>query len=93
MQIHGPSNVHGHHGLKGPHSSPRGNSPTPSTPAVGPADQVEISAAADAAAAASEKGEIRPDLVARVRSEIAAGTYESPDKLDLALEKLLDDIV
>jgi hypothetical protein len=33
--------------------------------------------------------EVRADLVARVRREIAAGTYETPEKWDLALERLL----
>jgi len=33
---------------------------------------------------------IRTDLVARVRREIAEGTYDTPEKLDLALERLLD---
>ncbi|MBE6429156.1 MAG: hypothetical protein E7028_11390 [Planctomycetaceae bacterium] len=32
---------------------------------------------------------IRTDLVNRVRAEIAAGTYETPEKLEIALEKLL----
>jgi hypothetical protein len=34
--------------------------------------------------------DIRPDLVRRVRAEIAAGTYDTPEKLELALERLLD---
>lgn len=34
----------------------------------------------------------RADLVARVRSEIALGTYETPEKLELALTRLLDDV-
>lgn len=33
---------------------------------------------------------IRYDLVARVRREIAAGTYDTPEKLELALERMLD---
>ncbi len=34
----------------------------------------------------------RAALVARVRREIAAGTYDSADKWHLALDKLLDQI-
>ena len=33
---------------------------------------------------------IRPDLVARVRAEIAAGTYDTPEKWDAALDALLE---
>jgi hypothetical protein len=35
-------------------------------------------------------GEIRRDLVARVRREIAAGTYDTPDKMEVALHRLLE---
>jgi hypothetical protein len=34
-------------------------------------------------------GEIRHELVERVRREIAAGTYETPEKWAAALERLL----
>ena len=33
---------------------------------------------------------IRRELVERVRREIAAGTYETPEKLEAALARLLD---
>jgi len=32
---------------------------------------------------------IRADLVARVRQEIADGTYDTPDKFEIALDRLL----
>jgi hypothetical protein len=32
--------------------------------------------------------EVRYDLVARVRQEIQAGTYDTPDKLEAALDRL-----
>jgi hypothetical protein len=34
--------------------------------------------------------DIRPDLVRRVRAEIAAGTYDTPEKWEIALGRLLD---
>jgi negative regulator of flagellin synthesis FlgM len=37
-----------------------------------------------------EEGEVRLELVARVRQEIAAGTYETPEKLEAALARLLE---
>jgi negative regulator of flagellin synthesis FlgM len=39
-----------------------------------------------------ELPDIRSDLVARIRAEIAAGTYETEEKLEIALERLLDEI-
>jgi negative regulator of flagellin synthesis FlgM len=48
--------------------------------------------AAEAAMNAAEGGDVRADLVARVRSEIASGTYETPDKVAIAIENLLDEM-
>ena len=63
-----------------------------STGAAGKADRVEISPAANAAIAASEGGKVRTDLVNLIRGQIAAGTYDTPEKMDVAMERLLDQI-
>jgi negative regulator of flagellin synthesis FlgM len=36
--------------------------------------------------------DIRQDLVERIRREIAAGTYETPEKWELALERLIQHL-
>ena len=90
MQIHGPSQVHGPQDVKGPHAGRSNAKPSPASAA--PSDRVDISPAAEAAIEAAEQGGIRGDLVARVRGEIAAGTYETPEKIDAALNRLLDEI-
>ena len=36
--------------------------------------------------------DIRIDLVERVRREIAAGTYDTPERWELALDRLLGDL-
>ncbi len=92
MNIQGPSSIHGIQGVKGPHSSNRAAGIKPSPSKASPSDKVEISSAGEAASLAAESGDIRSDLVARVRSEIAAGTYETPDKLDAALDGLLNEL-
>ena len=90
MNVSGNYRVHGPHALQGPHM-PRPM--TPNSPAQGAqgTDQVEISAAAEAASLARETG-FRADLVARVQNEIAAGTYETAAKLDAAVDRLLDEM-
>jgi len=40
----------------------------------------------------AESDPIRWELVARVRREIAAGLYDSPDKWEIALDRLLDEL-
>lgn len=58
-------------------------------------DNLEISttaqqlSAARAASAPAESGEIRYDLVNRLREEIANGTYDTPARFDIAMERLL----
>ena len=91
MHIQGPSQVHGAHGINGPHFTQRtqGSQATPANQAV---DRVEISSAADAAAKASEAGGVRNDLVNLIRGQIASGTYDTPEKMDIAMERLLDQM-
>ncbi len=35
---------------------------------------------------------IREELVSRVRAEINEGCYETPEKLDIAIERLIEDL-
>jgi negative regulator of flagellin synthesis FlgM len=88
----GITKVHGPHGINAPHAPFRGQAAggTAKTQAAG--DSVTISSAAEAAVQQAETAGIRQDVVNRVRSEIAAGTYETPAKLDVALDRLLDEI-
>lgn len=70
----------------------RGGSRQPGREAQSPRrepDRVEISAASRSS---REAGEIRADLVIRVREEIVRGVYETPDKLDAALDAIIQDI-
>lgn len=69
---------------------------------AGPIDQLDLSSAARGSEITSTNrlsestaiaggGEIRIDRVAELRRQIANGSYETPEKLDMALERLLDD--
>lgn len=58
-------------------------------------DEIEISTTAerltsvDSARDTGAGSEIRYDLVNRIREEIAAGTYDTPERMDIALDRLL----
>lgn len=41
---------------------------------------------------ARKDADVRHDLVARVRREIADGTYDTPEKMEKALERLLAEL-
>jgi negative regulator of flagellin synthesis FlgM len=91
MHIHGTTHIHGPHGINAPHAPFRGQSVHESTPARS-ADRVDISPAAEAAIQAAESSEIRLELVNSIRAQIANGIYETPDKLNAAVDRLLDEI-
>jgi negative regulator of flagellin synthesis FlgM len=93
MQIYGPSGVHGAQSIAAPHSR-RVDAPQ-TTGGVQPQDEVQISPAAQAAGYVDQVNslpDIRQDRVAALRAAIADGSYETPDKLDAALNGLLDEI-
>jgi negative regulator of flagellin synthesis FlgM len=56
-------------------------------------DSVEISELATLRSKYAQMPEIRTDLVAQIRTEIANGTYETPEKMDQAIENLLEELV
>lgn len=49
-----------------------------------------VSLSVDAVQAAETASDVRLDRVNAIRAAIADGTYETPDKLDAALDRLLD---
>ena len=49
-----------------------------------------VSLSVDAVQAAGTASEIRLDRVNAIRAAIADGSYETPEKLDLALDRLLE---
>ena len=94
MNIYGTPFVHGPHTISGSHATNRQQTFVPQqTNSLQSNDQVTLSGAAQHANQATESAmsgsEVRFDLVNRLRLEIASGTYETPEKLDIALEKML----
>ena len=94
MNIYGTQFMHGAHAISGPHAiKTQQTSATQQATSTSAKDEVRLSNAVQQVNPPSENaessGEIRFDLVNRIRSEILAGTYETPEKLDSALEKML----
>lgn len=54
-------------------------------------DKVELSRASRFLSRLIGENPVRQDLIDRVRQQIADGTYETPDKLDKAIDELLAD--
>jgi negative regulator of flagellin synthesis FlgM len=91
MQIYGATHIHAAQPLAPPHRL----SPTQAPPAAGAdygVDQLDLSPEAEFVAQARDLPEIREDRVAALRAQIASGTYETAEKLDIAVSRLLDEI-
>ncbi len=56
------------------------------------ADQLDISPQAELLSRIRDIPEIRVDRVMQLREAIQSGKYETPEKLDIALDRLLDEI-
>ncbi len=92
MQVQGPLSIHGPQAITAPHTQ-RVNSPaSSSSSSVSFRDDVQISDTAQFISRIHDLPEIRSDRVQQIRDSLAAGTYMSDDKLDLALDRLLAEI-
>ena len=103
MQIYGPFRVSAGQGV-----NPAQANQTPQRlksadaaggkPSATPVDQLDLSQSAgsvnrlDATSQVAGGGEIRIDRVADIRRQIADGSYDTPEKLDAALDRFLDQL-
>jgi negative regulator of flagellin synthesis FlgM len=92
MQIYGPSQLHGAQSIHGPHTARAIESAPQPGPTHAASDRLEISEAGRIAGQLAEIPDIRSERVESIRAAILNGTYETDEKLDIALERLLDEI-
>ena len=92
MEVHGPNGVDGMGRVPPVRPGDRAREPAKSSPAPPAGDQVQISLEAKLKSLLSQVPEVRENLVERVRREIDAGTYLTDEKLDIAIERLLEDL-
>ncbi len=57
-----------------------------------PVDRVEISQIARLISEVSSLPEVRAEKIAQVRAQIESGTYITPEKMDIAVGRLLEDL-
>src|SRR5262245_9619197 len=91
MEIRGLNSV----GAASPIAPATGSKPAaPATPAVpiSPRDEVDTSAVGKMLEDASRTPGVREQRLAEIKSAIEAGTYETPEKLQIALERMLEQI-
>ncbi len=93
MQIHGLHQAQASHSVQSS-SSTRSQTPVDKTPSVQnvPTDQLDLSPEAQALSegVGIDGQGIRAERVAAIRQAIAEGTYETPEKLSVAIDRMLD---
>jgi len=91
MQIYGPAHLHGAQPISAPHAA-RINRPA-ETPQSGPIqDEFQLSEAGQMIEKARDLPDVRWHRVNQIRAQIAEGTYETEEKMQVALGRLLDEI-
>ena len=92
MQIQGLGQLHNVQGINAPHIN-RVSEPMTSAPSqLDTTDELHLSPAAEMASRMSEIPDIRWERVNSIKAAIADGSYVTDAKLDVALERLLDEI-
>jgi anti-sigma28 factor (negative regulator of flagellin synthesis) len=91
MEIYGPGYIDGPQSIRAPHRIRAIEPKLPSDGIHGP-DRVDLSAEAEMIGRVQDAPELRTDRIAQIRAEIAAGVYETDDKLNVALGRMLDEL-
>ncbi len=98
MHVYGPTHLHGPQSVTAPHHG-RALRESSSAGRSSAGDELNISDAGSKAAEAARLvdqvkhvPDVRQDRVDQIRAQIAAGAYETQQKLDVAMERLLDEL-
>lgn len=91
MQIYGPVHLHGPQQIGSPHGVQQHDAPQPRTTSQS-ATEVDISDTAQFLGQVQDLPEIRSDRVAELREQIASGDYDTDEKLEIALDRLAEEL-
>lgn len=91
MAINGPGPIQNAFPVKPATSTPQVQQPA-ETRAVSPRDEVEISSAGKMLDQINQSGELRAERLAQIKAAIDADEYDTPEKLELALSRMIAEI-
>ncbi len=89
MQIYGPAQLHGAQSISAPHRVSA--APQTASPSFGQ-DELQISDAGRLVDMANQLPDIRQDRVNAIRAQIAAGTYETENKMNTAIDRVINEL-
>lgn len=89
MEVNGLGSVRG---VYTPETRQKADVAKPEAQPESPRDEVEISSAGRLMNELSQATELRAERLAQIKAEIDAGTYDTPEKLESALSRMLNEI-
>ncbi len=92
MQIYGPTHLHGSQGIRAPHTTQPTKPSAPASASQPIQDELQLSDTAQTLDSQNGLSGIRMDRVNEIRAQIADGSYETAEKMNIALDRLLDEI-
>lgn len=95
MDVSGPGSVRGAFPVRSVQPATEAKPAAEASRPSGPQpvrDEVEISSAGRMMDSLSRSSEVRSERLAQIKAAIEAGTYETPEKLEAALDKMFREI-
>ena len=89
MSISGPGSIQSGFSFDRVKPTTRPTEPGSTPKTMAPVDEVEISDLGRLMNQSPENSEVREARLAQIKAEIDAGTYETPEKLEAALMKMI----
>lgn len=89
MEVNGLGSIRG---VYTPETRQKAETAKPEARPTSPRDEVEISEAGRLMNDLAEGNELRAERLAQIKAEIEAGTYETPEKLESALTRMLNEL-
>ncbi len=91
MEVRGLSSARPMAPISRPETTPGASEAAPAGP-TSPSDEVEISAMGKLLDDASRSSGIREQRLAQIKAAIEAGTYDTPEKLEFALNRMVEQL-
>ena len=91
MEVNGPNPIDNTNPIK-PIKQPENIEKAAESSSVQPQDEVEISNAGKMLNKLNQSSELHSARLAQIKAEIEAGTYDTEEKLEAAMERLLGEI-
>lgn len=92
MAISGPGPVQGGFPVRPTQATPPAAKPSAPSAITTPQDVVQISSAGKLLDELQNSGGMRAERLAKIKAAIDAGEYETPEKLEAALDRMLGEL-